>query len=74
MTTNTREKLAAEAEAAGLIVERSRTRIRIRKSPKGVGVDIWEDGVATRCDVSLELAIAIRTAKAVRQLLGLPLK
>jgi len=69
-----REKLAAEAEAAGLVVERVRTRIRIRKSPKGVGVDIWEDGVATRCDVSLELATSIRTAKAVRQILGLPLK
>jgi len=66
-----REKLAAEAEAAGLIVERIRTRIRIRKSPKGVGVDIWEDGVATRCDVRLELATSIRTAKAVRKLLGL---
>jgi len=66
-----REKLAAEAEAAGLIVERIRTRIRIRKSPRGVGVDIWEDGVATRCDVSLELATSIRTAKAVRKLLGL---
>ena len=66
-----REKLAAEAEAAGLIVERIGTRIRIRKSTRGVGVDLWEDGVATRCDVRLDLATTIRTAKAVRNLLEL---
>mgnify|MGYP003646410782 CR=1 FL=1 len=46
-------------------------RVLREKTCKSYGLIFWEDGTATRADVRLDLAKAIRTEKAMRKALNL---
>lgn len=70
-----RKLLIEEALAAGYrvtMLKHDIVRISTNICQDAPGVIIWANGVATRTDVPCDQATAIRTAKAVRQLLSLP--
>jgi hypothetical protein len=65
-----------DAKAKGLRVDERPHCVRIwtGKTCRSVGITMWEDGTATRADISLSETNIIRTIKAMRQLLGLAKK
>lgn len=64
-------RLIEDARAAGYEITDANALCRIRVSPKGIGLDLWADGTATRNDVQLDLALTIRSAAQMREILGL---
>jgi len=62
-----------DAKARGLRVEEEQTRCLIStgKTNRSVGIVIYENGTASRSDVSLELCLAIRSQREIRSILGL---
>lgn len=65
-------QIISDARQAGLIVQDDGSEvITIRRGPRGVAVTLWPNGSATRADVRLDLTLGIRSAAAVRKLLGL---
>jgi len=62
-----------DAKARGLRVEEDQMRCLIStgKTNRSVGIVIYEDGTACRCDVSLEQCLAIRSQREMRSILGL---
>lgn len=73
-TTRARRKMIDDAKAKGYTVIESESNVQIwTGSDDGdVGITLWFDGVSTRADIDLRYATAIRTVKAMRQLLNLP--
>ena len=62
--------LLQKAEATKMIIWREGTAIHIRKSPKGVGITIWENGNITRNDIDLSIARNMSFSEALK-LMGL---
>jgi hypothetical protein len=62
-----------DAKARGLRVEESEMRCLIStgKTNRAVGLVIYEDGTACRCDVRLDLCQTIRRHHEMRTILGL---
>ncbi len=71
-----REKMLADAAAAGYAIERKgETTYVVRRQKRTrqilAGIVIWGDGTATRADIDLSLCLSIRTIKAMREQLGI---
>ena len=71
--TKAQKSLIADAVAAGLNVSESASCVTIRtgKTHRSAGLHLWPDGTATRSDVELSLCSAIRSAAAMRRVVGL---
>jgi|694.fasta_scaffold29306_11 hypothetical protein len=65
--------IISDAKARGLRVEEEEMRCLIStgKTNRAVGIVIYEDGTACRCDVSLDLCLTIRRHHEMRSILGL---
>lgn len=65
-------RIIEDAQEKGLnVIRHSDGTVSINKGKRGVGIRIFQDGVAVRNDVDLTIAIAIRTQKQMREILGL---
>lgn len=69
------ENLIKDALSNGCHVVRKAHRFEVsKKGKKSITLIICEDGTAYRGDIDLTIAIAIRTQKEMRSVLGLPAK
>lgn len=70
-TTRERRRMINDAKRLGMIVAESATGCVIKRGPRSAGIILWPNGTATRTDVDLQAATAIRTVKAMRGVLGM---
>ena len=72
-TTPHRRRMINDAIAKGYTIVEGWNSVNINtgKTRRSVGITLWLDGTATRNDVDLTVATAIRTVKDMRKCLNL---